>query len=194
MLGNGKHTASSRNWLLIPILTLLAGLAMVIAACTAEGAPAAVPGPQGPPGPAGPQGPQGPAGPVAPGTDTGINVTLEISKPTNGTHLVAGEKATVTITLKDKFGAPLFDLSLDDLTRQGTVFQIGVAPSRIDLLTSITGIAWAEAWDRSLKLTVEGIEVRILGKKDFLANKRATGRPRDLADICLLQELGPQED
>jgi len=44
---------------------------------------------------------------VAPGTDTGINVTLEISKPTNGTHLVAGEKATVTITLKDKLGGAL---------------------------------------------------------------------------------------
>ncbi|MBI4236057.1 MAG: hypothetical protein HY688_01700 [Chloroflexi bacterium] len=64
-------------------------------------------GPQGPAGKDGAVGPQGPQGPFAPGTDTGMQVAMSLSKPANGSHLVAGEKATVTVTLKDKFGAPL---------------------------------------------------------------------------------------
>ncbi len=85
------------------------------------------------------------------------------------------------------FGAPLFDLTSDDLTHPGTVFQIGVAPSRIDILTSITGVDWESAWAGKIMLAVEGIEVAILGKNEFLRNKRATGRPRDQADIALLE-------
>ncbi|MBI4310767.1 MAG: hypothetical protein HY681_03205 [Chloroflexi bacterium] len=69
-------------------------------------------GPQGLKGEQGPVGPQGakgePGAPgIVPGLETGMNVTLAVSKPANGTHFVAGEKPTVTVTLKDKDGAPL---------------------------------------------------------------------------------------
>ncbi len=72
-----------------------------------DAGPAGSQGPAGAPGAKGDTGPAGAQGPYAPGFDTGMNVTMSLSKPANGTHLVAGEKATVTVTLKDKFGAPI---------------------------------------------------------------------------------------
>lgn len=80
------------------------------------------------------------------------------------------------------FGAPLFDLSIEDLTRPDVVFQIGVAPVRIDLLTSISGVAFEEAWEGRTQSSVEGVTFGVLGRKELLRNKRATGRPKDLLD------------
>ncbi|PYV03026.1 MAG: hypothetical protein DMG10_12670 [Acidobacteria bacterium] len=87
-----------------------------------------------------------------------------------------------------KFGAPLLDLTQSDLIRPGTVFQIGTAPSRIDILTAITGVSWEQAWPRRLTVQIEGLEVAVLGREDLVANKRATGRARDRADLILLSE------
>jgi hypothetical protein len=81
------------------------------------------------------------------------------------------------------FGAPLLDLSEQDLVEPGTVFQIGVVPSRIDILTGISGVAFDDAWKHRLTLEIEGVTVPVLGRAEFIANKRATGRPKDLADI-----------
>ncbi|PYT07347.1 MAG: hypothetical protein DMF49_08410 [Acidobacteria bacterium] len=81
-----------------------------------------------------------------------------------------------------RFGAPLGDLTRSDLTAQGTVFQIGVAPNRIDLLTSIDAVAFDEAWTSRITVRIEGLDVPVIGREHLLRNKRATGRPRDLAD------------
>ena len=82
-----------------------------------------------------------------------------------------------------RFGAPLGDLTRSDLTAQGTVFQIGVAPNRIDLLTSIDAVAFDEAWTSRITVRIEGLDVPVIGREYLLRNKRATGRPRDLADV-----------
>ena len=87
------------------------------------------------------------------------------------------------------FGAPLANLSLEDLSQSDTVFQIGVAPFRIDLLTSITGVDFARAWQNKIAMTIEGQEFFCIGLNDLLANKKATGRPKDLADIDSLENL-----
>ena len=81
------------------------------------------------------------------------------------------------------FGAPLHDLTLDDLTKSDTVFQIGVPPSRVDILTGVTGVQFDDAWPRRVALDLEGAAVSVIGRADFIKNKRATGRPKDLADI-----------
>ncbi len=81
------------------------------------------------------------------------------------------------------FGAPLHDLTLDDLTKPDTVFQIGVPPSRVDILTGITGVRFDDAWPRRVALDLEGAAVSVIGRSDFIANKRATGRLKDLADV-----------
>jgi hypothetical protein len=80
------------------------------------------------------------------------------------------------------FGAPLFDLTPDDLSRPETVFQIGVVPIRIDLLTSISGVSFEEAWAGRISVSVEGVTFGVLGREALLRNKRATGRPKDLLD------------
>ena len=88
------------------------------------------------------------------------------------------------------FGAPLHDLSEADLLEPELVFQIGVAPNRIDLLTDVTGVAFDEAWPRKAWLRLPGVEVPVIGRDDYLANKRATGRLKDLADAEDVEENG----
>jgi hypothetical protein len=96
------------------------------------------------------------------------------------------ENAARVIVALRAFGAPLSDLTTDDLTKPDTVFQIGVVPSRVDILSGISGVQFADAWPRRVVLHIEGIEVPVLGRADFVANKRAAGRPRDLLDVELL--------
>ena len=85
------------------------------------------------------------------------------------------------------FGAPLHDLTEDDLTRPDTVFQIGLPPSRVDILTGVTGVRFDEAWPQRVTLQLDGTAVPVIGRADVIANKRATGRPQDLADIDRLE-------
>ena len=85
------------------------------------------------------------------------------------------------------FGAPLSGLKEADLAVHGTVFQIGVAPSRIDILTSIDGVEFSDAWNERIEVEVEGIRVNVIGRSHLIANKQAVGRPQDLADIARLE-------
>ena len=85
------------------------------------------------------------------------------------------------------FGAPLSNISQEDLSLPGTVFQIGVSPSRIDILTSRTGVAFDQAWQNKMAIIIEGREVFCIGLDDLLINKKATGRPQDLADVDSLE-------
>jgi hypothetical protein len=81
------------------------------------------------------------------------------------------------------FGAPLVGLSVDDLSKPGAVFQIGVPPGRIDILTELTGVTFADAWPNRIRRPFGEIEADFLDRASFLRNKRATGRLKDLADI-----------
>lgn len=89
-----------------------------------------------------------------------------------------------------EFGAPLRDLTLADLSRPGVVFQIGLPPLRIDVLTAIDGVDFATAWRRHLVADFDGVTVPVIGRKDYLANKRATGRLQDRADA---ERLDPRQ-
>lgn len=86
-----------------------------------------------------------------------------------------------------RFGALLLNLTKEDLQEEGTVFQIGVAPRRIDIITAASGLQFEEAYARSLLVTIEGIEVRILSIDDIIRNKRASGRTKDLAAAEILE-------
>jgi len=81
------------------------------------------------------------------------------------------------------FGAPLHEVGAQDFSTPGTVFQIGLPPRRIDILTALTGLSFKEAWDDRLSHRIESLEVCFLGKTSFKKNKRALGRPRDIADL-----------
>lgn len=87
-----------------------------------------------------------------------------------------------------RFGAPAGDLSERDLVTPETVFQIGVAPNRIDVMTSIDGVSFDDAWAARRIVRVAGLDVPVLSRADLIRNKRATGRPQDLADAARLEE------
>lgn len=90
-----------------------------------------------------------------------------------------------------QFGAPLSELTLDDLKTPDLVFQIGIAPRRIDLLTSIDGVQFDEAWLQRKTIEVEGLTVAVIGRSHLIQNKKAVGRPQDLADVVWLERHEP---
>ena len=81
------------------------------------------------------------------------------------------------------FGAPLGDISEADFARVGVTYQIGLAPGRIDILTELTGLTFAEAWTDRVRRPFGDVEADFIGRASFIRNKRATGRPKDLGDI-----------
>lgn len=87
------------------------------------------------------------------------------------------------------FGAPLRGLEEADLARPGLVFQIGVAPLRIDVLTSIDGVTFAPAWRSRIRTRFADEPAAVLSYRHLLRNKRASGRLQDLADVEALQSL-----
>ena len=93
------------------------------------------------------------------------------------------ENAPRVIQALSAFGAPLQDVAQDDFTRAGVVFQIGVPPGRIDILTELTGLRFEEAWAEREPGVFGGVPVQFIGRTAFISNKRATGRAKDLGDI-----------
>jgi len=87
-----------------------------------------------------------------------------------------------------RFGVPLSDLTKDDLKNPETVFQIGIAPRRIDILTSIDGVEFDEAIQEMKRVEIEDIEIPIIGRRHLIQNKKAAGRPQDEADVIRLEQ------
>ena len=85
------------------------------------------------------------------------------------------------------FGAPMSDLGVDDLAVPGTIFQMGVEPNRIDVVTSIDGVDFADAWGRTTHSTYDGVPIRILGIADLLTNKKLVNRDQDRIDVAKLE-------
>ena len=89
----------------------------------------------------------------------------------------------------DRFGAPRSRLSPASFTQPDIVYQIGLPPNRIDFLTTIDGVDFDVAWPDRVRCAVGEVEFSILSLAHLLENKRATGRPQDLADIARLQDV-----
>ena len=85
------------------------------------------------------------------------------------------------------FGMALPGISAADFERPDMVVQLGVPPVRIDLITSITGVTWDQAFAGRVEGMLGDVRVSYLGLDDFIVNKRATGRPKDLGDIDALR-------
>lgn len=81
-----------------------------------------------------------------------------------------------------EYGAPLHDLTPEDFSAPGITFQIGMPPYRIDLLTEITAVSFDEAWPNRVIAEFAGGAYPVIGKQEFIRNKKATGRPQDLVD------------
>jgi hypothetical protein len=103
------------------------------------------------------------------------------------------ENADAVLRALRRFGAPLHNLTRSDLEKEGTVFQIGVAPRRIDIMTAASGLQFEESFSRAMAVEIEGIRVHIPSVADLIRNKRASGRTKDLADAEALEALGSSE-
>jgi predicted nucleotidyltransferase len=84
------------------------------------------------------------------------------------------------------FGFGSLGLAVSDFAAD-TVVQLGQPPRRIDLLTGIDGVSFDACWSRREQVTVDGVRLNIIGLEDFKANKRASGRAKDLADLQSLE-------
>jgi len=109
-----------------------------------------------------------------------LDVWVEIS-PANAERLL--------LALND-FGMASLGLNSADFQEQDMVLQLGYEPNRIDILTGLTGVEFHEAYPRRVLVQLAGLQVPFLAREDLIANKRALGRPRDLADIEDLQADG----
>jgi len=88
-----------------------------------------------------------------------------------------------------KFGAPMDQLSREDLLTPNLVLQFGVEPSRIDILTSIDGVAFDAAYSGRLVSRLGDVDVPLLGLAELIQNKRVLGRPKDIADVASLESI-----
>lgn len=90
-----------------------------------------------------------------------------------------------------RFGAPLRDVKVEDFHDEDLVYQIGVAPNRIDILMGIAGVSFEEAWEDRVESTYDGIPIRLLGRKTLIRAKKVAGRKQDLLDVERLEAHGP---
>lgn len=94
------------------------------------------------------------------------------------------------------FGAPLaaHNVVPADFATRGTVYQIGVKPFRIDILTSVSGLEFEDAWAERVPFDLDGTAVFVPSVKHLVQNKRASGRLKDLADVEALEQIGMETD
>ena len=99
-----------------------------------------------------------------------------------------GENAKRNLAALDEFGFGSLDLSEDDFSTPGKIIQLGVPPIRIDIVTRVSGVSWEKANLNKVPGQYDRTQVFFIGREDFIANKKATGRKKDSADIEALGE------
>ena len=93
------------------------------------------------------------------------------------------ENAARVLGALDAFGFGQVGFNVDTFTEPEKVIQLGRPPNRIDLLTSISGVSFEDAWPSRVDAQLDGAPVWFIGKTALIANKRAAGRQKDLADL-----------
>jgi predicted nucleotidyltransferase len=104
-------------------------------------------------------------------------------------HNSAQNSLRVVEVLK-KFGAPLEHdgVTSETFTERQVVYQIGIAPVRIDILTQITGVKFPDAWRKRVKGTVFGVPAHFIALDDLMTNKQALGRTSDVKHLKQIQK------
>lgn len=104
----------------------------------------------------------------------------------------SAENAERVLQALRAFGAPVdaHGVTQADFEQPGNVYQIGLPPRRIDLMTKISGVSFDDAWKSRLISSLGGHSVAVLGRDALLQNKRAAARDKDLVDVRLLEKQG----
>ncbi len=98
------------------------------------------------------------------------------------------ENAARMLAATAEFGFPS-DFTPEEFDKPDQILQIGYPPYRLDIITSIDGVSWEEAWNGRRAGNCSGVPVNFLGREQFIANKKASGRPKDIADVDALGAL-----
>jgi hypothetical protein len=91
--------------------------------------------------------------------------------------------ASRVLAALDGFGFRSLGVDPQELASPAKLLQLGVPPVRADILTSLTGVSWESAWDTREQGAIAGVPVHFIGRDAYIANKRACGRLKDLADV-----------
>ena len=85
------------------------------------------------------------------------------------------------------FGAPLSRLTPADFKEEGSFYQMGTPPNRVDILMGIPGVEFQAAWQRRMEVDFDGLLVPFISRQDLIRAKQAAGRPQDLIDLQALR-------
>jgi len=101
---------------------------------------------------------------------------------------ISPENATKLVEVFNVFGFGALGLSKSDFTEPDYVIEIGREPRKIQVLTGIDGVLFETAWKNRVVVSMNGMNLKFLGKEDLIANKRAVGRPKDQIDLLELEK------
>lgn len=93
------------------------------------------------------------------------------------------ENAVRLMAALEAFGFGSLGLTVDDFDHPGGIVQLGHPPNRIDLISSISGVNFHEAWEGRMRIEAGGLSYHVIGKAEYIRNKLASGRLSDLADV-----------
>jgi hypothetical protein len=96
------------------------------------------------------------------------------------------ENAQNIMRALNAFGFQNLSLTESDFSKEDSIIQLGYPPFRIDILTSIDGVAFDQAWEKKMVVELNGMNVPFIGRDDLITNKKAAGRPQDIADVSRL--------
>ncbi|KWT79576.1 hypothetical protein [Candidatus Magnetominusculus xianensis] len=99
---------------------------------------------------------------------------------------ISEENAAKILHVLDDFGFSSLGLRPEDFLTPGNIIQLGYPPVRIDILTTVDGVEFTDCYSRRLTVTHSGLELTVIGLECLKTNKRAAGRPGDLADLAKL--------
>jgi predicted nucleotidyltransferase len=88
------------------------------------------------------------------------------------------------------FGAPLGDVTVEDLTVPDLVYQVGLEPMRVDIIMGLTGLNFDDCWLRREDTEIDGLVLKFISAEDLIRNKELSGRPQDLIDVSRLRKEG----
>lgn len=98
------------------------------------------------------------------------------------------ENASLVYAALTEFGAPLANLTASDFTQEGYFYQMGRPPLRVDVMMSLPGVEFEEAWKNREAVELDGLEILFISRRDLIMAKKASGRPQDKIDLDRLRE------
>jgi predicted nucleotidyltransferase len=104
-----------------------------------------------------------------------VDIDIWVRRTTDNAHKIERVLA--------EFGFPLNNINVEDFTDENAIFQMGLPPNRLDILTSISGVEFDIAYSRKNRVLLDGIEINLISLADLKANKLASARHKDLNDL-----------